>query len=277
MPELRTLRLRACAVAGSILLVAACAAPASTVAPDAPRAAAAAVAATPLHRVAAALIGPFRLATSTRTVLLEMREPGGEPLVEQRGVDAHGALLVVRTTTAGLIRSITRDGVPLGTSSLPQAALLSAAIRQLGALGIAAPTGAPTIADAGGRRIVLWERRSAGVPVPGDGLRMVLAVDGAFVGLAQPAPLPLAPAPPLGSRATAAQALRAAEHLVPADAVLGEATLRWVAPGRDGGDEPLDEPLRLVWRVAGTRADGTPFALHLDVATLQLVGWDWAA
>jgi hypothetical protein len=261
----------------NLLTVAACASPASTLAPDAPRAAARAVAVTPIRRIAAALVGPFQLYASAQVVLQVLHDSSGAPLIEQRGLDARGAQLVVRTTAKGVIRSISRDGVPLGTSSLSRAALLSTALRQLNALGIATPASAPAITDVGGRRIVLWERRVATALVPGDGLRMILATDGAFVGLAQPAPLPLAATPSANSRASAAQAIRAAARIAPADAILGDASLRWVAPGKSGGDEPLSEPLRLVWNIAGTLASGTPFALHLDVVSLQLVGWDWAA
>ena len=144
------------------------------------------------------------------------------------------------------------------------------------AVGIGVPAGPPLIEVAGGRRVLLWERRVDGAPVEGDALRLVLSRSGALVGISRPAPAPLAGAPAPMARADATAAGAAAQRLLGTGRIEGTPVLAWVAPGRGGGDEPLELPRRLAWVVAGTLGDGTPCALHLDAATLELIGWDWA-
>jgi hypothetical protein len=256
----------------------ACAAPASVRAPDAPRpitARESGAAAGAARRLALLLVEPFPLAATTAvpaTIVIE----AGEALVEQRLEAPDGATLTVRTAPDGALRLLARGGVPTGGPALGETALVARGLLHLRALGIGLPAGPPLIEVAGGRRVLLWERRVDGVPVEGDALRLVLSRSGALVGVSRPAPAPLAGAPAPMARADATAAGAAAQRLLGTGRVEGTPVLAWVAPGRGGGDEPLELPRRLAWVVAGTLGDGTPCALHLDAATLELIGWDWA-
>jgi hypothetical protein len=118
-------------------------------------------------------------------------------------------------------------------------------------------------------------REARGVPVPGDGTRVVLNGSGELVGLSiEMSPLAVPPA-----RITRADAaLRAATALVPSGALLDEgAELAWVLPTEGVGDLLGQRvPRRLAWCVGGALRDGTPFALQLDAGSLLLLGWDGA-
>ena len=124
------------------------------------------------------------------------------------------------------------------------------------------------------RRVVLWERSVNGVPVPGDGTRVVMSASGALVGIAiEVSALAVRPA----ALRSAAEARAAALALLPTGASLaGVPRLGWVHPGALAGDEELlDTPRQLAWRVRGAFADGRPLEVHLDAARLTLLGWDW--
>ena len=203
----------------------------------------------------------------------------GEARWLERLVDAQGhERLAVESTLLGAIRRLQRSGVPLDAQSgivLSTTALIARAAAHLKALGASVPSGAPTIAAVAGRQVLSWARRINGALVPGDGTRVVLAVDGALVGLAVDSS-PLAAAP---SRVrTANEAIAATAALIPAGARLtGTATLGWIAPSIDGGDEEQPSaPRRLVWRVRGSFADGSPFEIDLDAGSLAPLAWDWA-
>ena len=139
----------------------------------------------------------------------------GEQLIEQRLLLVGGADLTMQVTVRGTLRTLLRSGVSTDENSLSRSALIAHGIRHLAALWITMPAGLPEVQDLGGREILFWERRVDGVRVPGDGLRVVLAASGELVGIAQPAPDPLAPAPAEGARATRAAALMAAAGRLP--------------------------------------------------------------
>lgn len=232
-----------------------------------------------IRSVASLLLEPLALdglASDGGTAIVS---DSGERRWIERLVDVRGhERLVVATTLSGAIRSVQRIGVPLSAASgivLSKAALILRASNHLAALGIATPSGAPSVLAIAGRKIVNWNRRVGGVLVPGDGTRLVLALDGALVGLAiESAPLAAAPSQPH----TASAAIAAATKLLPNGATLdGSATLVWVAPSIGGGDEEdLDAPRRLAWRIRGALSDGSAFGVDLDAGSLVLLGWDWA-
>ena len=233
----------------------------------------------PIRSIALALLEPFAIAGLESDGGAPITSEGGEPRWIERLVDAEGReRLSVESSLVGAIRRLQRSGVPLDAPSgivLSNAALATRAAAHLAALGIAVPSGAPSIATVAGRQVVSWARRMAGILVPGDGTRVVLAVDGALVGLAVDSS-PLAAAP---SRVrTANEAIAATAALIPAGARLtGTATLGWIAPSIDGGDEEQPSaPRRLVWRVRGSFADGSPFEIDLDAGSLAPLAWDWA-
>ena len=200
----------------------------------------------------------------------------GEQVIEQRLLLVGGADLTMQVTVRGTLRTLLRSGVPTDEVSLSRSALIAQGIRHLAAVGIALPAGLPEVQDLGGRQILFWERRVDGVRVPGDGLRVVLAASGELVGIAQPAPAPLAPAPAEGARATRAAALMAAALRLPEGGSLdGTAELAWIAAGRAGGDEPSEAVRRLAWVVGCELAAGQSCAIRLDAASLDLLGWDW--
>lgn len=233
----------------------------------------------PIRAVAPHLLEPLVLAGLSSDGGTMIVSDSGEQRWLERLVDARGReQLVVATTPSGAIRVVQRSGVPLVASSgiaLSKAALILRASSHLAALGIATPSGTPSVLPIAGRQIVSWSRRVGGAPVPGDGTRLVLALDGSLVGLAiESAPLAAAPS----QTRTAGAAIAAATKLLPTGATLsGSATLLWAAPAIDGGDEDeLAAPRRLAWRLRGTLADGSPFGLDLDAGSLVLLGWDWA-
>ena len=262
-----------------LLIAAACATPSSALAPDRTYVVPARDAAAnlpPITGVAAALLEPLS------TVGLRA-EPGdlitlesGEERIEQRLVTTSGlALLTLQSTPGGELRLLARADVAYGGATLSSAALRSRALLHLAALRLALPRGTPIISSVAERRVVQWERRVNGVPVPGDGTRVIMSASGALVGVAIEES---ALTPASGKPRSAAEAKAAALALLPAGASLaGAPRLGWVHVGALAGDEELrDTPRRLAWRIRGALADGRPLEIHLDAAQLALLGWDWA-
>lgn len=262
-----------------LLIAAACAAPSSALAPDRTYVVPARDAAAnlpPITGVAASLLEPLS------TVGLRA-EPGdlitlesGEERIEQRLVNTSGlAILTLQSTPGGELRLLARADVAYGGATLSSAALRSRALLHLVALRLALPRGTPIISSVAERRVVQWERMVNGVPVPGDGTRVIMSASGALVGVAIEES---ALAPASGVPRSAADAKAAALALLPSGASLtGAPRLGWVHMGALAGDEELrDTPRRLAWRIRGALADGRPLEIHLDAAQLALLGWDWA-
>ena len=262
-----------------LLIAAACATPSSALAPDRTYVVPARDAAAnlpPITGVAASLLEPLS------TVGLRA-EPGdlitlesGEERIEQRLVNTSGlALLTLQSTPGGELRLLARADVAYGGAALSSAALRSRALIHLAALRLALPRGTPIISSVAERRVVQWERMVNGVPVPGDGTRVIMSASGALVGVAiEESVLALGG----GALRSAAEAKAAALALLPAGASLaGAPRLGWVHVGALAGDEELrDTPRRLAWRIRGALADGRPLEIHLDATQLALLGWDWA-
>ena len=262
-----------------LLIAAACATPSSALAPDRTYVVPARDAAAnlpPITGVAAALLEPLS------TVDLRA-EPGalitlesGEERIEQRLVNTSGlALLTLQSTPGGELRLLARADVALGGAALSSAALRSRALLHLVALRLTLPRGTPIISSVAERRVVQWERSVNGVPVPGDGTRVIMSASGALVGVAIDESLLV---PGGGAPRSAAEAKAAALALLPVGASLaGAPRLGWVHVGALDGDEELrDTPRRLAWRIRGALADGRSLEIHLDAAQLALLGWDWA-
>ena len=262
-----------------LLIATACATPSSALAPHRTSVVSARDAAAnlpPITGVAAALLEPLSTAGLRA-------EPGdlitlesGEERIEQRLVNTSGlALLTLQSTPGGELRLLARADVALGGAALSSAALRSRALLHLVSLRLALPRGTPIISSVAERRVVQWERSVNGIPVPGDGARVIMSASGALVGVAIEES---ALAPASGKPRSAAEAKAAALALLPAGASLaGAPRLGWVHVGALAGDEELrDTPRRLAWRIRGALADGRPFEIHLDAAQLALLGWDWA-
>ena len=262
-----------------LLIAAACATPSSALAPDRTYVVPARDAAAnlpPITGVAASLLEPLS------TVGLRA-EPGdlitlesGEERIEQRLVNTSGlALLTLQSTPGGELRLLARADVAYGGATLSSAALRSRALLHLVALRLTLPRGTPIISSVAERRVVQWERTVNGVPVPGDGTRVIMSASGALVGVAIEES---ALTPASGKPRSAAEAKAAALALLPAGVSLaGAPRLGWVHLGALAGDEELrDTPRRLAWRIRGALADGRPLEIHLDAAQLALLGWDWA-
>ena len=262
-----------------LLIAAACATPSSALAPDRTYVVPARDAAAnlpPITGVAAALLEPLS------TVGLRA-EPGdlvtlesGEERIEQRLVNTSGlAILTLQSTPGGELRLLARADVAYGGARLSSAALRSRALLHLVALRLTLPRGTPIISSVAERRVVQWERAVNGIPVPGDGTRVIMSASGALVGVAIEES---ALAPSGGALRSVTEAKAAALALLPVGASLaGTPRLGWVHVGALAGDEELrDTPRRLAWRIRGALADGRPLEIHLDAAQLALLGWDWA-
>ena len=262
-----------------LLIAAACATPSSALAPDRTYVVPARDAAAnlpPITGVAGALLEPLS------TVGLRA-EPGdlitlesGEERIEQRLVNTSGlAILTLQSTPGGELRLLAHADVAYGGATLSSAALRSRALLHLVALRLTLPRGTPIISSVAERRVVQWERMVNGVPVPGDGTRVIMSASGALVGVAIEES---ALTPASGKPRSAPEAKAAALALLPAGASLaGAPRLGWVHVGALAGDEELrDTPRRLAWRIRGALADRRPFEIHLAAAQLALLGWDWA-
>ena len=277
-------------IAVALLSAAACAAPPTALAPsdvvadpsgeaNGTSGSLAGASARPIRTIALTLLEPLALAGLVSDGGTAISSEGGEARWLERLIDAQGReRLAVESTLIGAIRRLQRGGVPLDAPSgivLSNAALATRAAAHLTALGVAVPSGVPAITAVAGRQVLSWARRMNGALVPGDGTRVVLALDGALVGLAvDSSPLGAAPS----KVRTASEALTAATTLLPAGATIaGVAVLGWIAPALGAGDEEqTSAPRRLAWRVRGSFADGSPFEIDLDAGSLTPLAWDWA-
>ncbi|HEV7808991.1 MAG TPA: hypothetical protein VGO64_00215 [Candidatus Limnocylindrales bacterium] len=143
------------------------------------------------------------------------------------------------------------------------AGALQRALRYARSAGIV-PDGRPDVrssAGAGGWS-VSWPRFVDGVPVRGDGVRILLFADGSFHGLTRTErPLAAAPAVRLtrdAARAAAEQSVASRAGTKADDLRFAAVDLAWVAPTRSSSGVVLDAPdatLRLAWVV---RFDASP-------------------
>jgi hypothetical protein len=143
------------------------------------------------------------------------------------------------------------------------------------------PAGRPEVrssAGAGGWS-VSWPRTVDGVPVRGDGIRILLFADGSFHGLTRTV-RPLAAAPTVrltrdAAKATAERSIAARMGTRAGDLRVAAVDLAWLAPTRDANGVVLDAPdatLRLAWIV---RFDASPaLADRLRAAEMWLDAGD---
>ena len=258
-------------------LVAACGAPSTVIAPSrAPLADGAGLNVRPIATIAAQLLTPLELRGLVARPFTLVRSESGEQRTRQVLVGFDGVeTLRVESALDGSLRLIAKSGVALESAALGESTVIARALRQLLRLGLEMPGGGPAVRSAAGRTLVIWAREVRGVPVPGDGTRVVLNVSGELVGIAiEESPLATPPARLARSDA----ALRAAAALMPSGAVVDEGPeLAWVLPS-EGASEGLGQrvPRRLAWCVSGALRDGAAFELQLDAGNLALLGWDGA-
>ena len=258
-------------------LVAACGAPSTAIAPSrAPLANGAGLNVRPIATIAAQLLTPLELRSLVARPFTLVRSESGEQRTRQVLVGFDGVeTLRVESALDGSLRLIAKSGVVLESAALSESAAIARALRQLLRLGLEMPGGGPAVRNAAGRTLVIWTREVRGVPVPGDGTRVVLNGRGELVGLAiEESPL----ATPAARLARSDVALRAAAALMPSGAVVdGTPELAWVLPS-EGTGETLGQrvPRRLAWCVRGAMDDGAVFELQLDAGSLALLGWDGA-
>ena len=230
----------------------------------------------PITTIAAQLLSPLELRGLVARPFTVVRSESGEQRIRQVLVGMGDVeVLRVESTLNGSLRLIATSGVALEGGALSESAAIARALRHLVRLGLEMPGGGPVVQSAAGRTLVNWTREVRGVPVPGDGTRVVLNGSGELVGLSiEESPLAVPPA-----RITRADAaLRAATALVPSGTLLDEgAELAWVLATEGVGDLLGQRvPRRLAWCVGGVLRDGTPFALQIDAGSLVLLGWDGA-
>jgi hypothetical protein len=241
-------------------LVAACGAPSTAIAPSrAPLADGAGLNVRSITTIAAQLLTPLEARGLVARPFVLVRSESGEPRTRQVLVGADGVeALRVESALNGSLRLIAKSGVALESAALSESAAIARALRQLLRLGLEMPGGGPAVRSAAGRTLVIWTREVRGVPVPGDGTRVVLNGSGELVGLAiEESPLATPPARLARSDA----ALRAAAALMPSGALVdGTPDLAWVLP-TEGSGEPLSQrvPRRLAWCVRGVLRDGAAF------------------
>jgi len=258
-------------------LVAACGAPGTAIAPShAPLAESAGLRLRPITTIAALMLEPLELRGLVAQPFAMVRSEGGEQRARQILVGVDGVeVLRVESALDGSLRLIAKSDVALGGDGLSESSAIARALRHLVRLGLGIPVGGPTVQSAAGRTLVIWTREVRGVPVVGDGTRVVLNGTGALVGISIEES-PLAALPARVARADAA--IRAAVALLPSDATVGsDPELAWVFPPSAFGEgEGSRTPRRLAWRVGGALRDGAPFELQLDAGSLVLIGWDGA-
>ena len=260
-----------------VAITAACTSPGTAIAPSrAPLAEGAGLSIRPITIVAAQILSPLELRGLVARPFTLVRSESGEQRTRQVLVGFDGMeALRVESALDGSLRLIAKSGVALESAALSESAAIARALRQLLRLGLEMPGGGPAVRNAAGRTLVIWERQVRGVPVPGDGTRLVLNGSGELVGLAiEESPLAAAPARLARSDA----ALRAAAALMPSGALVdGTPELAWVLP-TEGASEGLGQrvPRRLAWCVSGALRDGAAFELQLDAGNLALLGWDGA-
>ena len=258
-------------------LVAACGAPSTAIAPSgAPLADGAGLNVRSIATIAAQLLTPLELRGLITKPFTLVRSESGEPRTRQVLVGSNGVeALRVESALDGSLRLVAKSGVALESAALSESAAIARALRQLVRLGLEIPGGGPVVRGAAGRTLVVWTREVRGVPVPGDGTRVVLNGAGDLVGLAiEESPLATPPA----RLARGDAALRAATALMPNGAIVdGTSELAWVLPTGAAG-ELLDQRTsrRLAWCVSGVLRDGAAFELQLDAGNLALLGWDGA-
>ena len=258
-------------------LVAACGAPSTAIAPSrAPLAHGVELNIRSINTIAAGILSPMELRGLVARPFTLVRSESGEQRVRQVLVGVDGVEAVrVESALDGSLRLIAKSGLALEDAGLSESAAIARALRQLMRLGLQIPGGGPEVRSTAGRTLVIWAREVRGVPVPSDGIRVVLNGDGDLVGLAiEESPLGTPPARLVRSDA----ALRAAAALLPSGVIVDETPeLAWVLPTEGAGD-PVGQrvPRRLAWCVRGVVRDGTPFLLQLDAGSLALLGWDGA-
>lgn len=151
------------------------------------------------------------------------------------------------------------------------------------------PTGTPRVAAAPSNAgwSVAWTREVAGVPVPGDGLRIQLWPDGSIHGVAR-SERGLAPRPAVVIDALHARSLAEAQldawfrGDVRAQVAIEGLALAWVSPNDAFGTTGTDAPgsvLRLAWVVRITASSPLSDSLRgleldLDAGTGGLIGGD---
>jgi hypothetical protein len=230
----------------------------------------------PITTIAAQLLSPLELRGLVARPFTVIRSESGEQRVRQVLVSVSGVeVLRVESTLNGSLRLIAKSGVALDGGSLSESSAIARALRHLVRLGLEMPGGGPVVQSAAGRTLVNWTREVRGVPVPGDGTRVVLNGGGELVGLSvEESPL----AAPHARIARADAVLRAATALLPSGALIDERPeLAWVLPSEGAGDLLGPRvPRRLAWCVGGVLRDGTPFVLQFDAGSLVLIGWDGA-
>jgi hypothetical protein len=260
-----------------VAVTAACSSPGTAIAPSrAPLADGAGISVRPIAIVAAQILSPLELRGLVAKPFIVVRSESGEQRIRQVMISADGVeALRVESALDGSLRLIAKSGVALEGGGLSESAAIARALRHLVRLGLEMPAGGPEVRSAAGRTLVNWERKERGVPVPGDGTRVVLNESGELVGVAvEESPLA---APP--TRVTRADtALRAAAALVPSSALVdGKAELAWVLPTEGTGEGSGQRmPRRLAWCVGGVLRDGATLELQLDAGNLALLGWDGA-
>lgn len=260
-----------------VALIAACSTPGTAIAPSrAPLAEGAGLSMRPIANIAALLLEPLELRGLVAQPFDVVRSESGEQRVRQLLVGVSGVeVLRVESALDGSLRLIATSGVALEGGALSESAAIARALRQLVRLGLEMPGGGPAVRSAAGRTLVIWTREVRGVPVAGDGTRVVMNGVGALVGLAiEESPLAAPPA----RLARSDTALRAAVALLPSGALVdGSPELAWVLP-TDGASEASGQrtPRRLAWCVGGALRDGAAFELQLDAGSLVLLGWDGA-
>ena len=258
-------------------LVAACGAPSTAIAPSrAPIANGAGLNIRSITAIAAGILSPMELRSLVARPFTLVRSESGEQRVRQVLVGVDGVEAVrVESALDGSLRLIAKSGVAVEGAGLSESAAIARALRQLMRLDLEIPGGGPEVRSTAGRTLVIWAREVRGVPVPGDGIRVVLNGDGDLVGLAiEESPLGTSPVRLARSDA----ALRAAAALAPSGALIdGKPELAWVLP-TEGTGEPLAQRVlrRLAWCVRGVLRDGAAFELQLDAGSLALLGWDGA-
>ena len=260
-----------------VAVIAACSSPGTAIAPSrAPLAEGAGISARPIAIVATQIFSPLELRGLVAKPLIVVRSESGEQRTRQVMISTNGSeVLRVESALDGSLRLIVKSGVALEGGGLSESAAIARALRHLVRLGLQMPGGGPEVRSAAGRTLVNWEREVRGVPVPGDGTRLVLNGSGELVGLAmEESPLAAPPA----RVARAETALRAAAALLPNGALVeGRAELAWVLPTEGAPDRSGQRtPRRLAWCVGGALRDGAAFELQLDAGNLALLGWDGA-
>jgi len=260
-----------------VAVIAACSSPGTAIAPSrTPLAEGAGLSVQPITTIAAQLLSPPELRGLVARPFTVVRSESGEQRIREVLVGVSGVeVLRVESALDGSLRLIATSGVALEGGVLSESAAIARALRHIVRLGLEIPGGGPVVQSAAGRTLVNWTREIRGVPVPGDGTRVVLNGSGELVGLSiEVSPLAVPPA----RIARADAALRASTALVPSGAVVDEGSeLAWVLPTNEMGDGSSVRPLRrLAWCVSGALRDGTPFVLQLDAGSLALLGWDGA-